>query len=140
MSYGWSLNHWQQIEGGRPISLRTLLRICEVFAVPMDQLVQGLDDYIVGYRSSDDPRGARRSRRQSAGWVAIEAQREQCLLKKRVFHVTLVARKSIVLAISTGSRWRYNGTLVAKTRDFSGKHPYYSYKPLIFIPIETQNQ
>jgi hypothetical protein len=33
----------QQVEAGRPITVTTLLRICEVFATPMSKLVQGLD-------------------------------------------------------------------------------------------------
>lgn len=33
----------QQIEAGRPITVTTLLRICEVFRVPAARLLQGLD-------------------------------------------------------------------------------------------------
>jgi hypothetical protein len=51
MSYGWSLNHWQQIEAGQPITVTTLLRICEVFAVPMHVLVRDLDSYLIGFSS-----------------------------------------------------------------------------------------
>ena len=51
MSYGWSLNHWQQIEAGRPITVTTLLRICEVFGVPMHVLVRDLDTYLIGFSS-----------------------------------------------------------------------------------------
>ena len=43
ISFGFSARHWQQIEAGRPITVRTLLRICEVFRVPVARLVQGLD-------------------------------------------------------------------------------------------------
>ena len=43
ISFGFSARHWQQIEAGRPITVRTLLRICEVFRVPMSRLVKGLD-------------------------------------------------------------------------------------------------
>lgn len=43
ISFGFSARHWQQIEAGRPITVRTLLRICEVFRVPMARLVRGLD-------------------------------------------------------------------------------------------------
>ncbi len=35
--------HWEQIEAGRPITVTTLLRICEVFDLPMAKLVRGLD-------------------------------------------------------------------------------------------------
>ena len=43
ISFGFSARHWQQIEAGRPITLKTLLRICEVFSTPMDRIVKGLD-------------------------------------------------------------------------------------------------
>ena len=43
MTYGFSARHWQQIEGGRPITVSTLLRICAVFETPVERLVRGLD-------------------------------------------------------------------------------------------------
>ena len=43
ISCGFSARHWQQIEAGRPITVTTLLRICEVFEVSMEKLVRGLD-------------------------------------------------------------------------------------------------
>lgn len=43
LSFGFSTRHWQQMEAGRPITVTTLLRICEVFELPMSKLVQGLD-------------------------------------------------------------------------------------------------
>jgi Helix-turn-helix domain len=43
ISFGFSARHWQQIEAGRPITVTTLLRICEVFSVPVARLLQGLD-------------------------------------------------------------------------------------------------
>ena len=43
LSFGFSTRHWQQVEAGRPITVTTLLRICEVFEMPMSKLVQGLD-------------------------------------------------------------------------------------------------
>ncbi len=42
MSFGFSTRHWQQVEAGRPITVTTLLRICEVFEITMDKLVRGL--------------------------------------------------------------------------------------------------
>ena len=42
ISYGFSLRHWQMIESGRPISLSTLLRICEAFDLTPEQLVADL--------------------------------------------------------------------------------------------------
>lgn len=46
ITFGFSARHWQQIEAGRPITVTTLLRICEVFEVPMSKLVRGLDEGI----------------------------------------------------------------------------------------------
>ena len=43
LSFGFSTRHWQQVEAGRPITVTTLLRICEVFETPMSKLVHGLD-------------------------------------------------------------------------------------------------
>ena len=43
LSFGFSTRHWQQVEAGRPITVTTLLRICEVFELPMSKLVHGLD-------------------------------------------------------------------------------------------------
>jgi transcriptional regulator with XRE-family HTH domain len=43
LSFGFSTRHWQQVEAGRPITVTTLLRICEVFETPMSKMVQGLD-------------------------------------------------------------------------------------------------
>lgn len=43
ISYGFSARHWQQIEAGRPVTVTTLLRICETFGVSLESLVRGLD-------------------------------------------------------------------------------------------------
>jgi transcriptional regulator with XRE-family HTH domain len=43
IGFGFSARHWQQIEAGRPITLTTLLRICDAFAVRAAQLLEGLD-------------------------------------------------------------------------------------------------
>jgi transcriptional regulator with XRE-family HTH domain len=48
ISLGFSARHWQQIEAGRPITVTTLLRICEVFGVRADRLIRGLDKGIYG--------------------------------------------------------------------------------------------
>ena len=42
ISFGFSARHWQQIEAGRPITVKTLLRIAQVFKVRLDRLVGGL--------------------------------------------------------------------------------------------------
>jgi transcriptional regulator with XRE-family HTH domain len=43
ISYGFSARHWQQIEAGRPITVKTLLRISEAFHIPLVRLIRGLD-------------------------------------------------------------------------------------------------
>ena len=43
LSFVFSTRHRQQVEAGRPIIVTTLLRICEVFEMPMSKLEQGLD-------------------------------------------------------------------------------------------------
>jgi transcriptional regulator with XRE-family HTH domain len=43
ISFGFSARHWQQIEAGRPITVSTLLRICETFEISAERLVRGLD-------------------------------------------------------------------------------------------------
>lgn len=43
ISFGFSARHWQQIEAGRPITVRTLLKICDTFEVRLDRLVTKLD-------------------------------------------------------------------------------------------------
>jgi transcriptional regulator with XRE-family HTH domain len=42
ISFGFSARHWQQIEAGRPITLTTLLRICDTFGEPLETFVDGL--------------------------------------------------------------------------------------------------
>jgi transcriptional regulator with XRE-family HTH domain len=42
ISFGFSARHWQQIEAGRPITVKTLLRITQVFKIRLDRLVRGL--------------------------------------------------------------------------------------------------
>jgi transcriptional regulator with XRE-family HTH domain len=46
--FGFSARHWQQIEAGRPITVSTLLRICEAFKISAERLVHGLDRGIYG--------------------------------------------------------------------------------------------
>jgi len=61
LSFGFSTRHWQQVEAGRPITVSTLIRICEVFEVPMSKLVRGLDDGI--YEKLEIELAPRRRRR-----------------------------------------------------------------------------
>ncbi len=42
ISFGFSARHWQQIEKGRPITIKTLLRITVALDVPLSELVHGL--------------------------------------------------------------------------------------------------
>jgi hypothetical protein len=48
ISFGFSARHWQQIEAGRPITVVTLLRICEAFKISAERMVGGLDKGIYG--------------------------------------------------------------------------------------------
>ena len=43
ISFGFSARHWQQIEAGRPITVKTLLRIGEVFNTSLVELIEGLE-------------------------------------------------------------------------------------------------
>ncbi|MGH9511445.1 MAG: hypothetical protein ACRD2U_04850 [Terriglobales bacterium] len=42
IDFGFSARHWQQIEKGRPITMKTLLRITIALNVPLSKLVRGL--------------------------------------------------------------------------------------------------
>jgi transcriptional regulator with XRE-family HTH domain len=42
-AHGYSVRYWQAVEAGKPITLRTLLRICRLFSTPMHVVVRGLD-------------------------------------------------------------------------------------------------
>jgi transcriptional regulator with XRE-family HTH domain len=44
LGHGYSVRYWQKVEAGKPITLRTLLRICRLFSVPMSKVVRGLDE------------------------------------------------------------------------------------------------
>lgn len=48
IAFGFSARHWQQIEAGRPITMTTLLRICDAFNVRIAALVRGTDGRIYG--------------------------------------------------------------------------------------------
>ena len=45
IDFGFSARHWQQIEKGCPITMKTLLRITIALDVPLSQLVRGLPRY-----------------------------------------------------------------------------------------------
>jgi transcriptional regulator with XRE-family HTH domain len=42
IGFGFSARHWQQIEAGRPITLTTLLRICDTFHTAPEKVLRGL--------------------------------------------------------------------------------------------------
>jgi transcriptional regulator with XRE-family HTH domain len=42
ISFGYTVRYWQRIEAGKPITLRTLLRICRILGSTMEALVRGL--------------------------------------------------------------------------------------------------
>lgn len=67
ISFGFSARHWQQIEAGRPITVTTVLRICEAFHVSIARLVAGLDRgiYQAHGEASINTRGHRLSRRET---------------------------------------------------------------------------
>lgn len=46
IAFGFSARHWQQIEAGRPITMTTLLRICDAFEVRIAVIVQGTDNKV----------------------------------------------------------------------------------------------
>ena len=48
IGFGFSARHWQQMEAGRPITVTTLLRICDAFSIRVGQLIEGLDRGIYG--------------------------------------------------------------------------------------------
>jgi hypothetical protein len=61
--FGFSARHWQQAEVGRPITVKTLLSVCEVFALPIERLVSGLDKGMHPEEPQSIPtRGRRRHR------------------------------------------------------------------------------
>jgi len=43
IAFGISARHWQQIEAGRPITMTTLLRICDAFKVRIAVIVRDTD-------------------------------------------------------------------------------------------------
>jgi transcriptional regulator with XRE-family HTH domain len=56
ISFGFSARHWQQIEAGRPITMTTLLRICETLEVSLVRLLRGLDADIYEVPLQSNPR------------------------------------------------------------------------------------
>ena len=46
IAFGFSARHWQQIEAGRPITMKTLLRICDALKVRIAVVLRGTDEGI----------------------------------------------------------------------------------------------
>ncbi|HLK08547.1 MAG TPA: helix-turn-helix transcriptional regulator [Candidatus Angelobacter sp.] len=42
ISFGYTVRYWQRIEAGKPITLRTLLRICGILGTTAEVVVRGL--------------------------------------------------------------------------------------------------
>jgi transcriptional regulator with XRE-family HTH domain len=42
ISLGYTVRYWQRIEAGKPITLRTLLRICRILGTSVESVVRGL--------------------------------------------------------------------------------------------------
>jgi transcriptional regulator with XRE-family HTH domain len=42
ISFGYTVRYWQRIEAGKPITLRTLLRICGILGTTAEAVVRGL--------------------------------------------------------------------------------------------------
>ncbi len=53
LSFGFSTRHWQQVEAGRPVTLTTVLRACDVFGVTPEALLKGL--YKPSLEDTDKP-------------------------------------------------------------------------------------
>jgi transcriptional regulator with XRE-family HTH domain len=64
LSFGFATRHWQQIEAGRPITVTTLLRVCEIFEIRMSKLVQGLDSHGIYEQLEADPMPHRGKKRR----------------------------------------------------------------------------
>ncbi len=43
ISFGFSVRHWQMVEAGRPITVITLLRVCEAFEISMRDLISNVE-------------------------------------------------------------------------------------------------
>ncbi len=60
IAHGFAARHWQQIETGRPITLRTLLKACAVFGVRPSAVLRNAEEVLPA--PSDDDRGSDKAR------------------------------------------------------------------------------
>lgn len=65
ISFGYTVRYWQRVEAGKPITLRTLLRICRIFGAPMHEAVRGLGPE--GRKPADRKTGKRGRRLRLSG-------------------------------------------------------------------------
>jgi transcriptional regulator with XRE-family HTH domain len=42
LGHGFSIRHYQQLESGRPHSLKTFFRVCEMFHMEPEKLIKGI--------------------------------------------------------------------------------------------------
>jgi transcriptional regulator with XRE-family HTH domain len=63
--FGLSARHYQQIEAGRPITLKTLVRVCLIFGLEPSSVLRGLERELRYDRAlfASSSRSARRPRR-----------------------------------------------------------------------------
>ncbi|MBZ5516107.1 MAG: helix-turn-helix domain-containing protein [Acidobacteriia bacterium] len=55
ISFGFSARHWQRVEAGRPITVTTLLWICDTLHVSIERLVRYLDKVTYHHKTSNHP-------------------------------------------------------------------------------------
>jgi transcriptional regulator with XRE-family HTH domain len=67
ITHGYSVRYWQKVEAGKPITLRTLLRICRLFSTPMHKVVHGLDGQNPGKQASTRKATAKRRGKKPSG-------------------------------------------------------------------------
>jgi transcriptional regulator with XRE-family HTH domain len=60
IGFGFSARHWQQVEAGRPITLKTLVRACRVFDITLARILRGLDREVPNRPSAGRTAGRRR--------------------------------------------------------------------------------
>ena len=53
VEHKFHVTHWQSFENGKAISVPSLLRVCEVFDVSLEDLVRGLGRSVHSERQSD---------------------------------------------------------------------------------------
>ena len=46
ISHGFNVRHWQRMEAGQPINVVTLLRVCDAFDIPVEQLVASVAHHL----------------------------------------------------------------------------------------------